>query len=78
MFVATVTAPACPACAMIAASRACCLALRTSCGTWSWTSSFARYSDFSTLVVPTSTGWPFACFSAMSSATASNFASSVL
>ena len=42
------------------------------------TSSFDRYSDFSTLVVPTSTGWPLACFSAMSSATASNFACSVL
>ena len=37
-----------------------------------------RFSDFSTLMVPTSTGWPFSCRSAMSSTTASNLASSVL
>jgi hypothetical protein len=64
--------------AMIAASRSWCLALSTSCGTCSCTSSFDRYSDFSTLVVPTSTGWPRRCFSAMSSATAANLAASVL
>ena len=34
--------------------------------------------DFSTLVVPTRTGWPFSWRSAMSSTTASNLASSVL
>jgi hypothetical protein len=34
-------------------------------------------SDFSTLTVPTSTGWPAACRSAMSSTTASNLASAV-
>jgi hypothetical protein len=56
MFVATVTAPLRPASATIEASRSWCLALSTSCLTplrrnWS-----ERYSDFSTLTVPTRTG----------------------
>ncbi len=78
MLVATVTAPFRPALAMINASRWCCLALSTSCGTLRLTSAFDRNSDFSTLVVPTRTGWPFSWRSAMSSATASNFAGSLL
>jgi len=40
-------------------------------------SCWERYSDFSTDVVPTRIGWPFSCFSAMSSTTASNLATSV-
>ena len=56
MFVATVTAPLRPACATIDASRACCLALRTSCGTPCFFSLDESSSLFSTLVVPTSTG----------------------
>ena len=76
MFVATVTAPLRPAWATIAASRACCLALRTSCRTPRSRSCSDRYSLFSTLVVPTSTGWPASCRSAMSSTTASNLATS--
>ena len=70
MFVATVTAPSRPACATICASRSCCLALRTSCGTPFLRSCADRYSDFSTLTVPTRTGWPFSCRSTMSSTTA--------
>jgi hypothetical protein len=41
-------------------------------------SSLDRYSDFSTEVVPIRIGWPLACRSSISSATASNFASSDL
>ena len=58
MLVATVTAPARPACAMIVASRAWFLAFSTSCGTPRRFSILDRTSDFSTLIVPTSTGWP--------------------
>ena len=43
-----------------------------------WISCFDRYSLFSTLVVPTSTGCAASCFSAMSSTTASNLATSFL
>ena len=77
MLVATVTAPLAPAIATIAASPAWFLALSTSWATPWAVSSFERYSDFSTLVVPTRTGWPFSCRSTMSSTTASNFAFSV-
>ncbi len=77
MFVATVTAPRWPAIATILASSACTLALRTLCGMPCFFSSAPRYSDFSTETVPTRTGWPLACRSAMSAATASYFASSV-
>ena len=77
MLVATVTAPLRPAWATIGASRAWCLAFSTSCGTpWRF-SSDDNSSDCSTLVVPTRTGWPSACRSAMSSTTAVNFASAV-
>ena len=77
MLVATVTAPLWPASATTFASSACCLALSTECGTPRFFSRPESSSDFSTEVVPTSTGWPFSCRSAMSSTTASNFASSV-
>ena len=77
MLVATVTAPLWPASATILASSACCLALRTVCGTPRFFSRPERCSDFSTETVPTRTGWPFSWRSAMSSTTASYFASSV-
>ncbi len=77
MFVATVTAPLRPASATIEASRACCLALRTSCLTPLRRSCWARYSLFSTEMVPTRTGWPALCRSTMSATTALYLASSV-
>ena len=48
-----------PATATTLASSACCLALRTVCGTPSFFSFWERYSDFSTETVPTSVGCPF-------------------
>ena len=78
MLVATVTAPTRPAWATISASRKCCLALRTSWGMPRFSSSRERCSDLDTEAVPTSTGWPAACRSAMSSTTAANLASSDL
>jgi len=59
IFVATVTAPIVPARAMIAASRSCCFAFKTSCGIPRRLNTWERVSDFSTLTVPTKTGWPF-------------------
>ena len=77
MLVATVTEPSLPAWAMISASLKCCLAFSTSC-LMPWRASMVdSFSDFSTEMVPTSTGWPALLRSAMSSATASNLASSV-
>src|SRR5207245_2231438 len=58
MLVAMVTAPAWPALATIKASRSCCLALSTSCGTPRFSSNRASRSDFSTDTVPTRTGRP--------------------
>ena len=58
MLVETVTAPLRPACAMMFASRSCCLAFSTWCGMPAFFSSSARCSDFSMEMVPTSTGWP--------------------
>ncbi len=58
MLVATVTAPLWPASATTLASSACCLALRTVCGTPRFFSSVERCSDFSTETVPTRIGWP--------------------
>ncbi len=72
MFVATVTWPFRPAIATIDASRSCCFAFSTSCGMPRFFSRAERISDFSTDVVPTSTGCPVACRSAMSSTTAWN------
>ena len=78
MLVATVTAPGRPACATIMASFSWYFALSTSCGI-PWRSSIEESSsDFSTLAVPTSTGWPSSTRSPMSSTTALNFAVSVL
>ena len=78
MFVAIVTAPGWPASTMIWASFSCCFALRTLCGMPCRVSSSERCSETSTEIVPTSTGWPFAWRSLMSSITAPCFASSVL
>ena len=75
MLVAIVTAPGWPASLMISDSRSCSFAFRTLCGTPRRFSSSTRYSEVSTAIVPTSTGWPSSCRSAMSSTTASNFAS---
>ena len=78
MLVAIVTAPGCPASTMISASRSCCFAFRTLCGTPFATSRWASISEISIEIVPTSTGWPFSWRSAMSSATAANFSPFVL
>ena len=78
MLVATVTAPGCPAWAMISASRKCCLALRTSWSMPRLSSSRESFSDLSTDTVPTKTGWPAPCRFTMSSTRAENFPSSVL
>ena len=59
MFVAIVTAPRWPASLMISASRACSFALRTLCLIPLRVSSCERYSEVSTAIVPTRTGWPF-------------------
>ena len=75
MLVATVTAPLRPACATTCASLACSLALSTVCGMPRRLSRSETCSDFSTDVVPSSTGWPLACRSAMSSTIAAYFAS---
>ena len=56
MLVATVTTPLWPASATTLASSACCLAFRTECGTPRFFSRPESSSDFSTEVVPTSTG----------------------
>ena len=78
MLVAIVTAPSCPACSTMWASRSWFFAFSTSCSTPRRVSSLDRYSDTSTEMVPTSTGWPISLRSSMSSATASNFSSAVL
>ncbi len=78
MFVATVTRPGWPAWVTMFASRSCCLAFRTECGIPRRSSTRDSTSDFSTEIVPTRTGWPVSWRSPMSSATASNFAVSLL
>ena len=78
IFVATVTAPIVPARAIIAASRSCCFALSTSCGTPLRFSMADNSSDFSTLTVPTKTGCPFLFRLTISSTTAVNFPTSDL
>ena len=70
MLVATVTAESWPAWVTISASRSCCFAFSTSCGMPRFSSSRDSFSDFSTEIVPTSTGWPFSWRSAMSSVAA--------
>ncbi len=77
MFVATVTAPSRPDWATIMASCSWYLAFSTWCWMPRRLSSTDRISDFSTLIVPTRTGCPSACRSAMSSTTASNLACAV-
>ena len=77
MLVAIVIMPERPACATISASRACCLAFSTWCGSFSLSSRVDRSSEFSIDVVPTSTGWPRAWQSRMSARTASTFSSNV-
>ncbi len=47
-----------PAWATISASLACCLAFSTWCGSLTFCSRPEMSSEFSMLVVPTSTGWP--------------------
>ena len=78
MFVATVTAPGRPAWVTMCASRSCCLALSTWCGMPRRSRRRESSSDFSTEIVPTSTGWPTSWRSSMSSAAASNLAASLL
>ncbi len=56
MLVAMVTIFGRPACATISASRACCLALSTWCGSLSLVSRDESSSEASIEVVPTSTG----------------------
>ena len=70
MLVATVTAPSRPDWATIMASCSWYFAFSTWCGMPRRLSRADRISDFSTLTVPTSTGWPAWCRSAMSSTTA--------
>src|SRR6266567_932098 len=57
-----------------AACRSWYFAFSTSCGTPWRLSILETISDFSTLVVPTSTGWPARCRSTMSSTHAWNLA----
>jgi len=56
MLVAMVTIFGCPACTTISASRACCLAFNTWCGSLTFSSMPESSSEFSIEVVPTSTG----------------------
>ena len=78
MLVAIVTALRWPASLMISASRACSFALSTLCLTPLRVRSWERYSDVSTAIVPTRTGWPLCARSSMSRTTAANFPSFVL
>ena len=59
MLVAMVMAPFLPACATISASRSWFLAFSTLKSRVYFCSILARVSLFSTLTVPTRTGWPF-------------------
>ncbi|MNC86851.1 hypothetical protein D3C83_25370 [compost metagenome] len=58
MLVAMVTILGRPAWITISASRACCLAFSTLCGSCSFLSISESISEFSIEVVPTSAGWP--------------------
>jgi len=60
IFVAMVTEPFCPASAITIASLSCCFAFSTLCLIPSLESMLESISDFSTDVVPTSIGCPFA------------------
>ena len=72
MLVAMVTAPGRPACATMCASRSCCFAFSTSCGTSCFFSRPERNSEVSMDVVPTSAGCSRVTQSRMSSMIASN------
>ena len=61
MLVETVIAPLRPACATTYASFSWCFAFRTLCGILFFLRMRAIAPLFSTLVVPTRTGWPFSC-----------------
>ncbi|MCY1562212.1 hypothetical protein D9M68_995710 [compost metagenome] len=63
---------------MMSASRACCLALSTSWGRFSFVNRSAMISEFSIDEVPTSTGWPRSWHSRMSSIAATYFSLVVL
>ncbi len=78
MFVAMVTAPLRPACAMICASFSWNLAFRTACLMPRLWSRALSSSDFSIEMVPTRTGCPVLWCAMMSSITALNLAFSVL
>ncbi len=77
MLVAMVTMPDRPACATISASRSWNFAFSTTWRTPLRCKIPDSRSDFSIDVVPTSTGCPFSCSSAMLSATALYFSFSV-
>ena len=77
MLVETVTAPLRPACATMMASRSWFLAFSTSCRTPMRFRMPESLSDFSTEMVPTSTGWPRSLNSLISLAALRNFSSSV-
>ena len=78
MLVEMVTEPGRPAWAMMSASLAWCLALRTLCLMAALVSSRWTSSDRSTDAVPTSTGRPASTISWISAITASNLSASVL
>ena len=77
MLVAMVTAPGLPASATIYASCSCWRAFRTLWGMPSALSIPDSISDFSILVVPTSSGWPRPCASRIASMTAAYFSAAV-
>ena len=78
MLVAIVTAPFLPACATISASRSWFFAFSTSCFMPFFLSIEERSSDFSIVIVPTSTGWPLAWHSSIWRITALYLPSSFL
>ena len=78
MFVAIVTAPNLPACAIIWASLSWYLAFNTSWGIPSLSSNLLNFSDLSIDTVPIKTGCPFSWAFLMSAITALNLASSFL
>ncbi|MNH29273.1 hypothetical protein D3C79_894970 [compost metagenome] len=78
MLVAIVTAPVWPACATMSASMAWNLAFSTLWSIPAFVNSRETTSDFSIEIVPTSTGWPLAVRSRISSMIAPIFSSSVI
>ena len=78
MFVAIVTVPNLPACAIISASFSWNLAFNTSCLIPSFLRILLNFSDFSIDTVPTRTGCPFSWLSFMLCTIALNLAFSFL